>query len=210
MGHLGRTGLLITVLLLSMVLISLTTLSLVNTVVNTGSAELTEDDVTALINDVVDDITSYIRIKDVLGKYCRVNGTYVIQQLAILIQPLVPTELEMTTVPLQLYGNDYVQFLYYPGDMSDALGSNTLFDHPLWNKVNATVYGILSIHDTDKSLVTYDMMNDDMAYLLVKLPKAYQLEKGESLTLTLFPETGFQKTVTLTAPLPMKSIVRFE
>jgi archaellin len=206
MGHLGRTGILIIVLLLVMVLVPLTTLSLVNT----ATVELTEDDVTALINDVIDDITSSIQIKDIMGKYNRVNGTYVMQQLAILIQPLVPTEIDMTTVPLQLYSNQDVQFLLYPGNTSDVLGSHTLFDHPLWNKVTTAVYGILSLYDTDNSLVTHDVMNDDMAYLLIKLPRPYQLQKGETLTLTLFPETGFQKTVTLKAPLPMKTIVRFE
>jgi archaellin len=206
MDHFGRTGILIIVLLLVMVLVSLTTLSLVNT----ATDEITEDDVTALINDVVDDITSSLQIKDVLGKYNRINDTYVIQQLAILIQPLVPTEIDMTTVPLQLYSNEDVQFLFYPGNASDALGYHTLFNHPLWKKVTTAVYGILSLHDTDNSLVAHDVINDDMAYLLIKLPEPYQLEKGETVTLTLFPETGFQKTVTLKAPLPMKTIVQFE
>ena len=53
------------------------------------------------------------------------------------------------------------------------------------------------------------MMNDntDMAYIIIKLSKEFQMKKGNTMTVTLFPSTGVQKIITLEAPIPINLVV---
>jgi archaellin len=112
---------------------------------------------------------------------------------------------------IQLDNGETIVFLVYDGN-SENLGQNSLFDHQIWNNINGSNFGFISIIDIDESLVNYDTFNDcsDNAYLVFKLPEIISLGKHEQLIVTLFPSTGITRTITLKAPLPIKPIVTLE
>jgi len=61
-----------------------------------------------------------------------------------------------------------------------------------------------------KPLISTDIDMSKLAYIVIKLSEEFALEKGDSLVVALFLESGLQRTIKLEAPILMKSIVSFE
>ena len=92
------------------------------------------------------------------------------------------------------------------------LESNSIFNHPIWEKINGNNFGFISILDLDDSLINFDSINDytDNAYLVFRLPENMRMVKHDKLIVTLFPSTGITRITILEAPLAMQSIVNFD
>ena len=144
-----------------------------------------------------------------MGKYYTINGTQKIQKIALLIKPLVTTKIDFSEFSIKISNNEDVQILKYNGSI-DQIGRNFLFENSVWENICYGYFGVLVVTDKDQSMINYEVLNDDSVYLLIKLSEKFTLQKGDSLTVTLLPSSGLQKTLTLTAPLPMKSIVIFD
>lgn len=203
MGQL-TTGVTIVILLISLMLIGVT--------VAQSLDGTTEEDYNQMVSEIIDGITSYIQIKDTIGKYYDINGVKKIEKIAIWISPWVSQEIDMSQLTIQLCNGETVKILTYDGN-AEYMGSNSLFEHPIWNNITGTNFGFISIVDLDGSLVNYDTINEksDNAYVLIRLPEDMTLAKGESITIILFPSTGITTMLEdLKAPLPMKSVVTFE
>ena len=149
-------------------------------------------------------------IKDQKGKVNEINGERRVDKIALYITPLVSQEIDVSSLNIQLNNGETVMFLSYEG--SENLGSNSIFKHTIWNYMDGSNFGFISIIDLDNSLVNFDSLNDcsDNAYLVFELPEDMALAKHDKLVITLFPSTGISKTMVLKTPLLINSIVTFE
>ncbi len=200
----GATGIATAILLLSFILIGATAAS----VIMGDNGEDPEENYEEILNEALDEISTYIQIKDVLGKYYTVEEDQHIQKIAILIKPLFSTDIDATTLMIKLNNGKQIKILYY-NSQAEFISSNSLFEHPIWDTLIDTDFGFIVVLDSDQSIIDYETINDntDMTYLILKLPTEFTLKKGDSLEITLFPSTGITKTIHLKAPLPIKQIV---
>ena len=208
MGSLTGTVIIVATLVISALLIGVTIASVI-TEETTGVT--TEDDFEKIVNEAVDEIATYIQIRDQKGKYYNINGEQRIEKIVILISPLVSQEIDVSQLTIQLCDGEQVRILTYDGN-AESLDSNSVFEHPIWNNINGNNFGFISIIDSDGSLVDYNALNDysDNAYIVIRLPTDMTMEKYDKMAVTLFPATGITRTTILEAPLPMKQVVTFE
>jgi archaellin len=208
MGKSIITGIIALILLTSLMLIGITVASII-TGENTGTT--TEENYDQMTEEVIDEISTYIQIKDQKGKYYEINGKQRIEKIALWISPLVTQEINVSQLTIQLNNGETVMFLMYNGN-AENLESSSIFGHPIWNNMDGSNFGFISIIDLDGSLVDYNTINDcsDNAYVVFKLPSDMTMLKNEKLIVTLFPSTGITRTTILEAPLPIKTVVTFE
>ena len=208
MSNLTGAILTITILTISSMLIGVTIAS----VLNNESKELTTDqDLEKLASQAVDEISTYLQIRDQIGKYSIINGEYRLEKIAILISPLVSQKIDVSKLTIQLYNSESLKILNFKNNI-ECLDSNTIFDHPIWDNLDGKYFSYISISDSDKSLTTSNILNDysDNIYIVIKLPLDMTMKYNEKIVVTLFPETGLKRTLTLEAPLPMNQVVKFE
>ena len=208
MGKSIITGITAIILLISLTLIGITVASII-TGENTGAT--TEENYDQMTKEVIDGISTYIQIKDQKGKYFEINGEQRIERIALWISPLVTQDIDVSQLTIQLDNGKDVKLLVYTGNAED-LESKSIFDHQIWDNMDGSNFGFISIVDLDKSLVYYNTINDysDNVYIVFKLPSDMTMVKNEKLTVTLFPSTGITRTTVLEAPLPIKPVVTFE
>jgi len=208
MGKLFTTGLTASILIVSLLLIGLTVASVIT---SETTESFSEQDIEQMTEETINEISTYFLIKDQIGKYSEFNGKQKIEKIALWITPLVTQEIDISQLTIQLNNGESVIFLVYTNN-SINLGANSLFDHQIWNDIDGSNFGFISIIDIDGSIVNYDTFNDfsDNAYVVFKLPEFMTLSKHEKIFVTLFPSTGITRTIELKAPLPIKPIVLFE
>lgn len=202
MNNWGSTGIAAGILLISFILIAATAASVVDNQLNGTS----EEDVEQILNDVLEEITTYIQIKEKIGKYYTTNGEKQIEKLAILIKPLISQNIKISELNIKLCNGDNIKIISYTGN-SEFIGAQTLFEHQIWNSITYDNFGFIVLSDKDKSLMNYNVLNEDMAYIIIKLSEEFTMSKGESMTITLIPLSGTPIAIELEAPLPMSKIV---
>jgi archaellin len=208
MGKSIITGITALILLISLTMIGITVASII-TGENTGAA--TEGNYDQITKEIIDEISTYIQIKDQKGRYYEINGEQRIERIALWISPLVTQEIDVSQLTIQLDNGKDVKLLVYTG-IAEDLDSNSIFDHQIWDNMDGSNFGFISIIDSDRSLVNHNIINDysDNVYVVFKLPGDMTMQKNEELTVTLFPSTGITRTTVLEAPLPIKPVVTFE
>ena len=206
MNNSAVVGITIGLLVLTGIFIAATTTSLL----------MDHDDQISLVDEfekytteTVSDLTTYIQIKDKLGKHSLINDVQQIKQIAILVNPLISQDIEAYGLTIKLCDGNNVYILNYSGQAT-YIGSHGLFGHPIWDDIDETNFGFLVIHDNDRSLVEYDVLNKDMAYIVISLSEDAAMAKGETMEVTLFPSSGITRTTILKAPLPITSVVSFD
>jgi len=207
MGKSLITGITALVLLTTLMLIGITVASVL-TGETTGAT--TEEDYDQLVDETMDEISTYIMIKDQKGKFSGPIGQKKIDKIALWITPLFTQVIDTSQLTIQIDNGKTVRFLSY--GQSEDLASSSLFDHPIWNQMNISNFSFISIVDLDNSLVEFDTLNDcsDNAYLVFQLPEDMALAKYDKIKVTLFPSTGITRIIELKAPMPMKSVITFE
>lgn len=199
----GNLGLITGILLIIFMLIGATAAS----VIMNGSGDVSEEDYTQMVNEVVDELTTYIQIKDVIGKYERIQGEYTIQKIAIMIRPLVSTTVDTSTMSIKISDGEYLNILF-PSGQASFIGSYSLFDHPLWKNTTQGTFSFIITIDEDHSLLDHVInKNTDTAFIIINLPDNLFMKNGDTMTVTLLPAPGAQRTVTLEAPLPTMHVV---
>ena len=204
MNNQGATGIATAILLISFILIGATAAS----VIMGDSGNNPEENYEEILEEALDEISTYIQIKDALGKYNSTTEEQHIQKIAILIKPLFSIDIDASKLMIKLNNGQQIKMLYYSGQ-ADFISSNSLFEHPICNTIRTDKFGFVVTLDKDRSIVDYGIINDntDMAYLVIKLPEDFTMEKGDVTEITLFPSTGITKTINLKAPLPITQIV---
>jgi archaellin len=194
------------ILLISFLLVSVIAAS----VITTGSENTTSDEeMEEILNDVLDEITTYIQIKDKIGKYYTTDGTTKIEKIAILVKPLISTNIDVTQLNIKLCDGNTIKILSY-SEKAVFIESKPLFEHPIWDEIDKDNFGFITLLDEDRSLIDHNILNKDMTYIVIKIPDEFSLTKKETITITLFPESGIQITMELKAPPPIKPVVSFE
>jgi archaellin len=201
----GSLGISAVILMISFILIAITTLSVLSEETNDN---LSEEEIQQMLEEAIDPITKYIQIQDQVGKYYGEPHHQKIQKIAIMIKPLISDEIELSELTIKLNNGNNLIILSYKGDAAFR-DTNDLFEHQIWDNLTENNFGIIATHDKDNSITDYNTINKntDMAYIIIKLPENFYMKKGDTLTVTLFPSSGIQRTTILEAPLPMKKVV---
>jgi archaellin len=199
MNNQGNLGLITGILLIGFILIGAVSAS----VIMNQTPSNTDTDLNHMTNEVVDEITTYLQIKNVIGKYQTIQEEQKIQQIAILIKPLISLDIDITHMTLKISNGEQLYILYYDGNAA-PIGTYSLFNHPLWGTLVENTYTIMPIIDDDLSITAYHTINKntDTAFVLIKLPNDISMKYGDNLQITLIPSPGMERTVTLEAPLP--------
>ena len=201
------TGITLLIVLISFLLIGMTVASVIT---DDTTDVTTEYDLDQMTNEIINEITSYIQIKDQKGKFSEINGEQRIIKVAILISPLVSQNIDLSHMTLQLDNGKTVRILTYA--TAEHLNSQSIFEHDVWDSLNESNFGFITICDLDNSIVDYNSINEnsDNAYLVFKLPSDMSMEKYDEVVVTLFPSSGITTHTILKAPMPMKSVITFE
>ena len=204
MNNKGATGIATAILLIAFILISATAAS----VLMNDSGPQYEKNYEELLDDTLNQISTYIQIKDVLGKYTSNTEEQQIQKIAILIKPLFSIDIDTSQLLIQINNGKQIKILS-SNNHAEFILSHSLFEHPLWQTMNENTFSFIPILDKDQSIIKYNTINDntDVVYIILQLSNDFAIQKGENLEITLFPATGITKTITLTAPLPIKNVV---
>jgi len=204
MNDQGQLGLISVILLIGFILIGAVSASVILTDQNTVS----EEELNNLTNEVVDELCSYLQIKQILGQYQMVQGEQKIQKIAVLIKPLVTQDIDLNSMTITLSNGEHVLLLFYSGH-AEYIGSDYLFSHPLWHTMPNGSFSVLTTIDDDASIINSHHLNKntDMAFILLKLPNDISIHYEEELKMTILPTPGIGRTVTLEPPMPIKSVV---
>jgi archaellin len=205
MNNKGNLGLVTGMLLVGFLLIGAVSASVIMKSTTTSTSDKNLNQIT---NEVVDEITTYIQIKDVVGKYQTIQDEQRIQQIAILIKPLVTLDIDITHMMIKISNGEQIYILYYNGN-GNTYGSSSLFSHPAWSTLTENTFTIITLIDDDQSIIASHVMNKntDTAFLLLKLPLGITMRNGDAIQITLIPTPGMQRTVTIEAPLPTSHVV---
>jgi archaellin len=208
MGKLFTAGLTSVILIVSLFLIGITVADVIS---GDTTDSISDQQLEQITEEAIDELSSYILIKDQIGKYIDINGELKIEKIALWITPLVTQNIDVSQLTIQINDGNSVVLLKF-GNNSENLGSNSIFDNIVWNDLNGSNFGFISIIDMDKSLVDYNTLNDcsDNAYVVFKLPESISFKKHDKIVVTLFPSTGITRSIELKAPLPIKSVVSFD
>jgi len=203
----GATGIATAILLISFILIAATVAS----VLTDNSSDISEQDLEKMVDDIVDEISTYIQIKDVMGKFYSTGEESRIQKIAVLIKPLFSVDMDVSELMIKLCNGEQIKMLYYNGQ-AEFIGTNSLFEHPIWNTMDCDNFSFVVVLDKDKSLVDYNTIDDstDMTYIIIKLSENFAMKKGNTMTITFLLGKGTTRTIEVKAPLPMKQIVSLE
>jgi len=126
-----------------------------------------------------------------------------------MISPLVSQQISISDLTIKIDNGEDIRILTYNGS-AEEIGSNSLFKHYIWDELTDNTYGYITTHDKDNSITVFDTINSntDMAYIVIELPSSFSMKKGDDMTVTLFPETGIQKTVFLEVlDLPINKVI---
>ena len=208
MGKLFTTGLTSSILFISLFLIGIT---LADVISSDPTGSVSDQQLEQMTEETIDELSSYILIKDQIGKFKEINGNLRIEKIALWITPLVTQIIDVSQLTIQINNGESVLFLKYNNN-SEELGKFSLFENKIWNNLNGSNFGFISIIDMDDSLVNYNTLNDcsDNAYLVFILPESISFKKHDKITVTLFPSTGITRIIELKAPLPINSVVKFD
>ena len=170
--------------------------------------DFTDEEVDEMFEDVVEEITTYTMVKDKMGKYSGEYPNETITQIAILITPLVSVEINMMGMSIKLDTGENVMILDYTGNASLS-GTEDMFLNSVWDNLTTDEYGFIVINDEDNSLIEYDLINDndDLVYVIFKLGENLAMSYKDTMAITMFPSTGWQKTIHAEAAVPITSIV---
>ncbi|MFH1100514.1 MAG: hypothetical protein V1726_00560 [Methanobacteriota archaeon] len=206
----GSLGIATLILFFSVILIAATAASILigNIVSSSSGSSPGDNDLNRITQETVNELTTYLQIKDIHAKYSMNEHEPAIHTLAILIKPLVSTKIDLSTLTIEVSNGQHLHFFTYSA-MNAPIGSSSLFEHPLWNNTSTANFSALVLLDTDHSILDYHIINaqNDIVYLLLKLPDDISMKKDDTVMITLLPGTGITRTITVTAPLPMRSIV---
>jgi archaellin len=202
-GNLGVTS---GILLIFLILIGAVSASVILS--GTTSDSNSGIDLTQMTNEAVDEISTYLQIKDIVGRYQFLQGEQKIAQIALMIKPLTSLNIDLTRMIIEISSDDHLHVLYFNGN-SSTIGSYSLFNHPLWSTLDGNNYTLIPLIDDDNSMSTSHIINKytDTAFLLIRLPDECTMNYGDTLQVTLLPSPGIERTVLLEAPLPTSAIV---
>lgn len=189
------------IIIIFILLINLTATSMITSNVSTSDKQVDE-----YLENVLDEITSYVKIKNVYGQYAQ-QKPYHISKIGILISPLFHDSINLSEWIIQLQTTETLS-IYTFNNAAMKQEDHTIFTHPLWEKLSMSSFGIIGIIDKDDSLIHHYSLSDpsDLIFLVFNTSNA-SISKGDHVSIVLTSGTSMKKTITFIAPLPTQNIV---
>lgn len=172
------------------------------------TAESLQQRAYAVGKQTIRDVSSGLRVIGVSG-YTDKNKTR-IEYLAIAITPRAGSyDIDMNKTLLYFQSDNYTVLSLNPHCKSETIGVGGIFHTLNLSMLNATNYGVIAIHDSDRSLMNSNgLSTSDQAMLIVNLtaaiPETRGLKAGEILESKLVPEVGASGIFIVFAPNAFK------
>lgn len=207
MGSLRTSGITVLILMIAFIIIAMG-VSSVLTDSSTGS--VSEEDIDQMTQETIDEISTYIQIRDRLGKFYKIDDELKINKIALLISPLVTQDIRLSDLTIQIDDGNDISILTYNKN-GTKINSGCIFEDSIWDNLNGQDFGLIVITDEDGSITEFDIINDhgDNAYLFFNLPDSLSMKKGDKLRVTLFPNIGINREIILEAPMPITRTINF-
>ena len=174
-----------------------------------GESDDFGQDAQKILNDVMVEITTYLQIQDVFGKYYNSGEDRAIERIVIVAKQYIHTPVNLSDLAIQLCNNEDVVFLEYSGQSHDV-GSNALFSHPAWESLESGEFGVLVANDNDRSVLDYGIINGDLIHIIVSLPDQFKMKGKDSVTVSIVPNNGITTSIDLESPsFHEKNVISF-
>jgi len=171
------------------------------------SDELAES-VENLINDTLNEITSYLKIEETFGKYYNSNGERRVERILIFVKQFITSNVNISDLTIKIQNDNDIMMLSYSG-YATKVNSSPLFSHEIWDKTNNSFSVIVNI-DTDRSILDYNIMNKDTCYFVIDLPEQFFMKNKDSLIVSIIPGKGTTSSVILETPsMHLSNIITF-
>ena len=204
MNNNGATGIASAIVLSSIILVAGAAVS-----ITMDNAQLESEEYEQMVDEVFNEVSNYIQIKDIVGKFYSIEGEKRIQKIAILVKPLLSIDFDLSDLIIKLNNGRQMKILYNCGQ-SEYIRSNSLFENSIRSDIGEeSSFSTVVILDKDRSLIDYNTLNDntDMFYITIQLPYEFTMKKGDTMTITLIPSTGITRIISIKAPIPLQDIV---
>jgi len=168
------------------------------------TAETLQERAYAVGKQTIRDVSSGVRIIGVTA-YTNPEKTR-LQYIAIAITPRAGSlDLDLNKTLLYLQLNNYSVLNLNRNCKADSVGIGGIFHTLNLSQLNATNYGIISVHDSDRSIYNNNGFSvTDQAILIVNLtaviPETSGLPPGETIEGKLVPEVGASGIFVVNAP----------
>jgi len=164
-----------------------------------GDTDNLAKDAEKIVNEVMEEITTYLKIDEALGKYYCANGICNVEKIVLCVKPLIRSTIDMSELTIKLCNNDDVMVLNYNGHAVENDPSETVFENTIWDETD-NAFSLIVMIDKDKSLVDYGIMNEDTAFIAIRLPDTFTLNDDESITVSIIPSKGVTRSIVLETP----------
>lgn len=178
------------------ILVSMLVAGAASSTMMTQDAGDLSDQLQQTVQDSLDTITTHLNIKDALGKYTDNTQGRHIEKIMLLLQPLIETNIDISKITIKLTNTHDTTLISYSGQTAYHDSSAPLFENTLWEQTKNS-FSVLALIDDDDSITTYDIMNDDTAFVLINLPPTFSITKDQSLAVSIIPERGITTSIIL-------------
>ena len=205
-----KSKIIITFSLLLFVFIMILVTTTVTSIVNQENDEITEENFEEMLSTIYKDVSTYVQIEHIYGKYCQTEHGRMITQIALQIKPFFSTEISLEKLIIEIVDQRDVHMRYYSGSAS-SIFPYSLFDHPEWINATSTDFSMISIFDLDSSITQYNLINEysDRAYILLRLNDDQWINPSEHIEMNLLFDFGVNRYLNLQAPFSTKDVVQF-
>ena len=155
-------------------------------------------DAEQIVNGVLDEITTYLKIDDVIGKYYSNNETRRVEKIVILVKPFIKTAINISELTIKIQNNNDVVLWKYSGYAVKSDGE-PVFENQIWDKTNNS-FSLIVVNDEDRSLLDYNIINEDTVFIAISLSEGLFMEGRESITLSIIPAKGITRSIVLETP----------
>jgi archaellin len=199
----GSLGILAVAIFITLILVSAATSSVI-----LENQTASSDSFENLVNEVTTDLTSYLKIQQIIGRTNHTATNNGINQLAIRIRLLVSGTVNLADLTLELIIQDNVLLLSYQQNATMTLGSGALFTAESWKLLTPQTFAMLIINDEDQSITTGQTLNKntDTGFLLISLPEDLALHAYDTCELRIIPNPGHVRQITIDVPFQTTSI----
>jgi archaellin len=180
-----------------------------DTIQSQDELNLSEEEINELINAIYDEISTYISIDQILGRYNQSNENRYLNQLTIQIHSTFPKDIIISDIVVEVSDGKQIQFFSF-NNKCDLIYNQSLFSNNVWKDLKANEFGILTIFDKDKSIVEQQIINhhSDRVILIFKLDEFFEIKNGDIITISLHPSFGTIRTLRIEIPFSTKQIVQ--
>jgi archaellin len=199
--HHASAALPLILILLAVIFIALTATSMITT--QTTSSQ---QDIQQYVDDALYEITSYIQINNVYATYSK-QAPYQLEKIAIFASPFFRQDIDLSTYIIQIQTESNIHLYTYNNTIS-PLESTGVFSQSQWDLLTNQHFGIISIQDTDQSLLSHHSFSEpsDTAAFTMQVDDLC-ITKGDYVTILISPGAGVEKTISFKAPLPTRTVV---